>query len=74
MANVDKIREILHRQDKESVFSLEEQHLCQCVLFCIIMRVVADLRVKIPPRDGHPCLCGWTIPTTRAREGLTPVR
>ena len=29
---------------------------------------------QIPPRDGHPCLSGYTIPTIRARWGLAPVR
>ena len=29
---------------------------------------------QIPPRDGHPCLSGYTIPTTRARWGLASVR
>ena len=29
---------------------------------------------QIPPRDGHPCLSGYTIPIIKARWGLAPVR
>ena len=28
---------------------------------------------QIPTRDGHPCLSGYAVPTTRACSGLAPV-
>ena len=28
---------------------------------------------QIPPRDGHPCLSGWTVPTTGPVRDLHPL-
>ena len=42
--------------------------------FCSSSLMFAAGFFQIPPRDGHPCLSGCTIPTIRARWGLTPVR
>ena len=42
--------------------------------FCSSDQMFAADFFQIPPRDGHPCLSGYTIPTIRARWGLAPVR
>ena len=42
--------------------------------FCSSNQMFAADFFQIPPRDGHPCLSGYTIPTIRARCGLAPVR
>ena len=42
--------------------------------FCTLGQMFAADFFQIPPRDGHPCLSGYTIPTIRARWGLAPVR
>ena len=42
--------------------------------FCALGQMFAADFFQIPPRDGHPCLSGYTIPTIRARWGLAPVR
>ncbi len=42
--------------------------------FCALGQMFAADSFQIPPRDGHPCLSGYTIPAIRARWGLTPVR
>ena len=42
--------------------------------FCSLGQMFAADFFQIPPRNGHPCLSGYTIPTIRARWGLTPVR
>ena len=42
--------------------------------FCSSDQIFAADFFQIPPRDGHPCLSGYTIPTIRARWGLAPVR
>jgi transposase len=33
--------------------------------FCSSGQMFAADFFQIPPRDGHPCLSGWTVPTTR---------
>ena len=42
--------------------------------FCSSDQMFAADFFQIPPRDGRPCLYGYTIPTIRARWGLAPVK
>ena len=41
--------------------------------FCTSGQMLAADFFLIPPRDGHPCLSGWTVPTLRSARDLHPL-